>query len=418
MDTENLYPTKFFFLIPKFLEFSFALGASDMPAIVMEKLANATKKTRRRPQLRRLLSDQMQLEIERLDYRIATASSWKFTSLALSGFGYLRAGQSARRKCIKAAIEEVSAGTASTRTRHLAISGLLEARRFSEALVMINQEIASQGSDPQLKSYIQFLALVGATEDLSAFDKNPKINFDSPPLFERVNSRSVALVAPGVIQPEYGLEIDSHEVVARVKYLGPQFSQSTTKVGERCDVNFLVDQLVETAILDRKHDPKSHAYLNNVNLIISRKYKYVSEDLPPIGPLTTFAPTVLTTATSGTLAIFELLCQSPKKIKLFGFNFYAEREQYNSALLGLYDSKKFIKQNGLRKNEFKFLSVRYGASIIASTRTTHDYLSDFLFVKNLYELSGLIDGTPEVLEILNLTADEYDMRLEEMLGDW
>ena len=48
----------------------------------------------------------------------------------------------------------------------------------------------------------------------------------------------------------------------------------------------------------------------------------------------------------------------------------------------------------------------------------NDLKSDFLLVKNLYELSGLIDGTPEVLEILNLTADQYDARLEEMLGDW
>ncbi|NBQ45951.1 MAG: hypothetical protein EBU37_07840, partial [Actinobacteria bacterium] len=54
----------------------------------------------------------------------------------------------------------------------------------------------------------------------------------------------------------------------------------------------------------------------------------------------------------------------------------------------------------------------------ANTHISHDLKSDFLLVKNLYELSGLIDGTPEVLEILNLTADEYDARLEDMLGDW
>jgi hypothetical protein len=30
----------------------------------------------------------------------------------------------------------------------------------------------------------------------------------------------------------------------------------------------------------------------------------------------------------------------------------------------------------------------------------------------------LIDGTQEVLALLNLTADEYDLKLEEMLGDW
>ncbi|MFM8453241.1 MAG: hypothetical protein ACKOAQ_10375, partial [Acidimicrobiaceae bacterium] len=69
-------------------------------------------------------------------------------------------------------------------------------------------------------------------------------------------------------------------------------------------------------------------------------------------------------------------------------------------------------------NWFKFSSDRKNSAIIAAGFVSHDPRSDFLLVKNLYELSGLIDGTPEVLEILNLTADEYDQRLEEMLGDW
>ena len=105
-------------------------------------------------------------------------------------------------------------------------------------------------------------------------------------------------------------------------------------------------------------------------------------------------------------------------MKLFGFNFYTEKQQYNSEILKFYKSKSFIRENGLRKNSFEYRTNQRGSSMIASSRSNHDYLSDFLLVKNLYELSGLIDGTPEVLEILNLTADEYDARLEEMLGDW
>ena len=129
-------------------------------------------------------------------------------------------------------------------------------------------------------------------------------------------------------------------------------------------------------------------------------------------------PTFLTTGTSGTLALFEILRQSPKIVKLFGFDFYSIRQQYNTELLQLYQSLEFTYKNELPSNEFNFEVSQLGSAKIALALVSHDLKSDFLLVKNLYELSGLIDGTPEVLEILNLTADEYDERLEEMLGDW
>ncbi|MDP4981569.1 MAG: hypothetical protein NWQ01_06165, partial [Ilumatobacteraceae bacterium] len=93
-------------------------------------------------------------------------------------------------------------------------------------------------------------------------------------------------------------------------------------------------------------------------------------------------------------------------------------QQYNTELLQLYQSREFTYKNELPSTEFNFEVSQLGSAKIALALVSHDLKSDFLLVKNLYELSGLIDGTPEVLEILNLTADEYDTRLEEMLGDW
>ncbi|MDP4902785.1 MAG: hypothetical protein NWQ97_05525, partial [Ilumatobacteraceae bacterium] len=108
----------------------------------------------------------------------------------------------------------------------------------------------------------------------------------------------------------------------------------------------------------------------------------------------------------------------PSKVKLFGFDFYTNRQRYNTNLLKLYQSRDFTKANSRHTNSFNFEHSQLGSTQISSESIGHDLKSDFLLVKNLYELSGLIDGTPEVLEILNLTADEYDERLEEMLGDW
>jgi hypothetical protein len=348
----------------------------------------------------------------------ASASSWKLISLALSGFGFIRAGHIARNYCLESAIREVNAGQASIRTLHLAISGLLESRRFKEAEDLIVKCSAIMESDPRLNSYLNYLNLVRANT-LGRYESNVSFATLAHAVYFRIaHDKRIALVAPGVVDLSYGEDIDLHEIVARIKYLGEEYSLSTTKVGTRCDINFLLDQFAESIIIDRNQNPSSHAFLNKIRLVVTRKTEYNSENFPLTCPLTTLAPTFLTTATSGTMAIFDLLCQSPIKIKLFGFNFYSVRQQYNQNIMKLYESKTFTRNNGLRKRGFDYSMSQRGSSILASARSNHDYLSDFLLVKNLYELSGLIDGTPEVLEILNLTADEYDARLEEMLGDW
>ena len=80
--------------------------------------------------------------------------------------------------------------------------------------------------------------------------------------------------------------------------------------------------------------------------------------------------------------------------------------------------KSSLNPDGGDSREHSWSGDNFPVHSVARSHIPHDLKSDFLLVKNLYELSGVIDGTPEVLEILNLTADEYDARLEEMLGDW
>lgn len=418
MDTNTLYSSKFHLLLPKFLRLVFAVGARDIQTEFVNKFIFALKTTRSNPQKRKAICQEIFIHTGNLQPNSASSSSWKLTSLALSGFGFIRAGQIARKYCLDSALREVNGGQASIRTLHLAISGLLDARRFEEAQNLMVKFSTLLESDARLLCYISYLKLVRANIIVSNETiLTPKLSAQSF-YFNFTNKKTVALVAPGIVKSDHGVEIDKHNVVARVKYLGNEYSQNSLNVGTRCDINFLLDQLVEFIIIDRNKNPNSHSFLNKVRLVVTRKTTFNSENFPITLPLSSLAPTFLTTATSGTMAIFDLLCKNPKQVKLFGFNFYTERQQYNSEILKLYNSKDFIRENGLRKNEFEYGTNQRGSCIIASSRTNHDYLSDFLLVKNLYELSGLIDGTPEVLEILKLTADEYDARLEEMLGDW
>jgi len=418
LDTNTLYSSKFHFLLPKFLRFVFALGAPDIQTDFVNQFVQALKTTRSNPQKRKAMCEEMLIHSRFLQSNSASSSSWKLTSLALSGFGFIRAGQIARRYCLDSAIREANSGRASTRTLHLAISGLLENRRFEEAQDLTLKYSNCLEFDPRISSYTNYLKLV-CPNTLVSYDRKSTSVPLTPSVYSNITrDKKIALVAPGVVDSSYGDDIDRHEVVARIKYFGAEYSLDPTKVGTRCDINFLLDQFAESIIIDRNQNPGSHSFINKTRLVVTRKKSFNTENFPLTHPLSSLAPTFLTTATSGTMAIFDLLCQNPKSIKLFGFNFYSLRGQYNQSIMKLYESKKFIRKNGLRKSGFDYSMSQRGSSVCASARTNHDYLSDFLLVKNLYELSGLIDGTPEVLEILNLTADEYDARLEEMLGDW
>jgi hypothetical protein len=235
---------------------------------------------------------------------------------------------------------------------------------------------------------------------------------------ELITDKSIALVATGEINSLSGENIDQHDTVARVKFQGFDIMPKSQFSGSRCDLTFYTEDLVDKFVTKSVSDPTYIEFLEDVKLIVLKQPQAAQLGTVPVRNMETRAPTFMTTATSGTLFLFDILRHQPKRVKLFGFNYYTERQLYNSALLDFYKKSNAYADIGLPKNWFDLSSHQKASATIASGFIPHDPRSDFLLVKNLYELSGLIDGTPEVLEILNLTADEYDARLEEMLGDW
>ena len=418
VDTNNIYPTRFYFLIDKFLRFSLALGDVKLPKSYVSEVINSLKETRRDPSRRRAACDQILNTTSKLSPRQTSAHGWKLVSLALSGLGFIRAGTIARSYCLAAALSEVSSGNATSRTTSLAIKGLLESRKFDEARQLIESHALSIGALTADETYSDYLALLK--------QRRPEVRIESPVVeseVERlfsslVTGKSIALVAPGVIENEYGQEIDSHDTVFRVKFNGRSAMPDEKYVGRRCDITSHNSDLLTLAKLNKIDSNTSISDAPDLKLIVAKKGEFGTIDGVPVRSMLGWPPTFLTTATSGTLALFEILRFVPIKMKMFGFDFYTTRQQYNTELLKLYQSRNFTMANRLPSNEFNFESTQSGSAKVALALISHDLKSDFLLVKNLYELSGLIDGTPEVLEILNLTADEYDARLEEVLGDW
>ena len=418
VDTNNVYPTRFYRLLPKFLKFSLSLGGVDLPSNYLNFLSQSLVQTRRTPSSRQKVRQDAIIETKKLPWQLLNPQGWKLLSLALSGFGLVRAGTVARNNCLKSALNEMSLNTASVRAVNLAICGLLESRRFDEARICIEKFSKSLSPEAITDVYGTYLELMKQPRPNSSAPDS-KTSTPTDQLFSHlVTGKNIALVAPGVITTESGAEIDAHDTVVRIKFNGKSAMPAEKLVGKRCDItshnsDLLTiasgDQVTSTALLNDADDLK---------LLIAKKGDFKSIGALPVRSMKAWPPTFLTTGTSGTLILFDLLTATPKKIKMYGFDFYTERQQYNTEILSLYSSKQLIKGYSFRKHEFEFGLSQLGSTRISSANISHDLKSDFLLIKNLYELSGLIDGTPEVIALLNLTADEYDLKLEEMLGDW
>jgi hypothetical protein len=416
VDTNNIYPTHFYLLLGKFLRFSLALGDVDLPKTFVHCVTKSLYQTRRNPGSRRVACNQIVLETSKLSVAQASAHGWKLVSLALSGLGYIRAGTIARNNCLRAALQEVSSGNASNRTTNLAIKGLLESRRFDEARAVIESFSKHSISSPLDETYGDYLSLMNQPRPNLSQPIDERTGQNEDLFSSLIREKRIALVAPGVIDKEYGVEIDSHDTVLRVKFNGRDAMPDEKYVGRRCDITSHNSDLLTLASDGDINFKETFLDASDLKILIAKKGQFGHIRGIPIRQMDSWAPTFLTTATSGTLLIFDALNQTPKSMKLFGFNFYTNRQTYNTALMHKYQSSS--NPDGELARAYSWSGNKFSNSSIARSHISHDLKSDFLLVKNLYELSGLIDGTPEVLEILNLTADEYDMRLEEMLGDW
>lgn len=416
VDTNSIYPTRIYFLVGKFLRFSLALGDVKLPKSYVNQITNSLKKTRRNPARRKSACEQILSATSTLSPQQTSAHGWKLVSLALSGLGFIRAGTIARNHCLTAALSEVSSRNASNRVKNLAIKGLLESRRFDDAQHLIEHQASSIDSLTEDDTYNVYLTLLNHRRAEYRIQSHV-VETEVEKLFSSlVYGKSIALVAPGVIEKEYGHEIDLHDTVIRVKFNGRSAMPDEKFVGRRCDITSQNSELLTLAKLDKLDLSVAISDAPDLKLIIAKKGEFGTIDGVPVKRMHTWAPTFLTTATSGTLMIFETLRYSPRQIKLFGFDFYSNFQIYNHALLAEYKSS--LSPDGNIPRSLKWSGENLATHTAANTHISHDLKSDFLLVKNLYELSGLIDGTPEVLEILNLTADEYDARLEDMLGDW
>ncbi len=413
-EINTIYNTKLYFLIPKFLFFALLLGCPAIPSSYQRFLGESIVECRKFPKKRLIISKNVVEQTKKLEKIDLNSHSWKFVSLTLAGFGFIKASAIARDFVKLAAKSEIVLGSPTTKTLAIAVSALLEDQNHSEAANLISKH---QSVDPSkaLDSHQAYLELVYPSFKSKAKKELPPADRGEAIFNELICDKVVALVAPGQISTKSGREIDSRDTVARIKFYGRASMHDSTFGGTRCDITSHNSDILIAASKGDMSANRVFQEAPDLKLIVSKKKGFENSLGLPVKVMTSWAPTLLTTATSGTLLLFEILKAKPKKIFMCGFDFYTNPLGYNPELLTIYRDGS---APGLQNGELMWKGKSLSRCSLARNHLSHNLKSDFLLVKNLYELSGLIDGTPEVLEILNLTADEYDARLEEMLGDW
>ena len=133
VDANKIYATRYGRLIPKFLRFCLYLANLGLPKDYEKLVIESIWTTHQNPTLRKQVNEKILHATSQLSPSDSTAQGWKLLTLALNGFGFMRAGKVSRTNCLYAALNEVESNTASHRTRNLAIRGMLERRMFFEA---------------------------------------------------------------------------------------------------------------------------------------------------------------------------------------------------------------------------------------------------------------------------------------------
>jgi len=338
---------------------------------------------------------------------IFDATGWYQLSRGLFSLGYFRAAWVARENSLDLSIVEgLKSNSSSTLVKH-AVEASLERLDFESAGSIL--KATSKLGPEALVSYGKF---VGFLEGSNTNKLDYELNCSSVAelLFrDLVTDKKVALVGSGHPRGEYGDEIDSSESVARVKFVGVENLPDPKFHGVRCNI---VYQAALNVLSEYSKAGVNINFYENIDIFVSDSTFSCFGD-KPVKNIGLHTHMYRTTAISGLVMLYQLICAFPKAIKIYGYDFRVDRKQYSNA------ARDFYKDNGsiLGHPYPGFDTEDMPSWIIAYDFTSHDFVSNFCFAQNLYK-AGLFDIEPYGKSILELTPYQYVERLEEMLGDW
>jgi len=388
---------------------AFHLLGDDFAGAYCEFILATVLETFETPSARQRLSGEVIEATRALGIESSDATGWYQLSRGLCAFGFLRAAWYARENSLDLSIREGSEAGSSENQIMRALQAKLERRM----LLNLGPDLEKIVKSDEYKwiAYRDYFEMISG-KWLSGSQSLPANRYDEQDDLARlVTDKYVTLVAPGEIQGEYGHEIDKSDVVVRIKFVGKKYLSAQKFFGERCDIS----QYNSSKTLENlDHSKELPEFIRNLKLILLSVPGPKVLGSTPCMYLSILPPLYRTTSTSGLRPFFALIRSKPKTLKLFGFDFYSSRSQYNISMLQFYVSpeSQILDYSLLLDKDFLM-----PLSEIARSFRGHDPVSNFCFAQNLYQ-AGLFEIEPVGKSILELTPYQYVERLEKMLGDW
>ncbi len=372
-------------------------------SVIVATLQNPTKRS--------LISKSILLGTKEIPVETLDASHWYQLSRGLFSLGYFRAAWVARENSIDLSISEALAPDANLTTTQRAIEAHLERREFDLASRILKNS-AEKYKQKLHAEYKIFLSLVHKKFHETNIDLSDS-SFDQEGYGHLIKDRSVAIVGPAKFHGNYGNKIDSCDTVIRIKSPGVRRLPAKELYGERCDINYYGGNEIQS-LIDSRDEVLVEDCLNPPMITLSWDYKLKTDNNFIIYNLDFTGPLYRTTSTAGVRTLFSMLCLRPKKMLVFGFDFYASEKQYSDDMMRFLDRKAQELGHSLpiAKSMVGFESAYRCTGLVH-----HDPVSNFCFAQNLHK-AGLFEIEPYGKSILELTPYQYVERLEEMLGDW
>lgn len=330
--------------------------------------------------------------------------TWYFLSKYLNFLGFTVAGFHARDTSIALRQRRIVDGFSESRSIELAVASCLELNDILQAEKILRLHAQKIRPD-RIRDFYLHLSLVSSAQDKKSLQNFYPLN---PNLYDLINEKSVALIGPGVPSGEYGYEIDSADVVVRVKFAGSNYLPPANMHGSRCDVasfnnlssfSLLSDGGVEVGIL------------KGLKAVLSCKRSTLKsiQGVPVvfIDGLRSAYPSGGLTA--GITTLVNLVMLNPSRLKVYGFDFYTETRVYNSSLTTFYQNDSWM----IGWPPFGGDDLNSFANRVKG-HFWEDQICNFALAQNLYN-SGTFEIDDHGSGILALSREEYSKRIEELL---
>lgn len=333
--------------------------------------------------------------------------TWYYLSKSLNMLGFTVAGFYARERSLTSRQTEVSDDFSDSRSIELRLASHLEVKNEIESAQIIKK--FAEKIHPLRRYHFQFYLNLISGADIDSLSCNRDVAVSK--LHNLISGKNVVLIGPGAPCGDFGHEIDSSDVVVRVKYAGTDFLPSGKLHGSRCDIAsfnnlssflLLIDDGVEVEILKG---------LKAV-LTCKRSTAETIQGVPVvyIDGLRSAYPNGGLTA--GITTLVNLVRCSPARLKLFGFDFYTEEQVYDSTLSDFYQSDSWVIgwPPYLGNDNVNSFANR------SSSHFREDQICNFALAQNLYNFGAFeIDDRGSM--ILSMSRERYAERIEYILSN-